>query len=121
MLLERFYDDKLAQASYLVGCPESGEALIIDPARDIAPYLRAAERHDFKIIGCAETHIHADFVSGSRELAHETGATMFVSGHGKGDLKYKFPDGDNLRYVCLEVYLCQCDHVLVGGVRVVVV
>ena len=59
MILRYFYDDKLAQASYLVGCAATGEALVIDPMRDIAPYVSAAQRQGLKITHVTETHIHA--------------------------------------------------------------
>ena len=90
MLLERFYDDKLAQASYLVGCAATGEALVIDPHRDVAQYVRAAEAEGLRITHVTETHIHADFVSGSRELAQRTGATLLLSAEGGSDWQYAF-------------------------------
>ena len=64
MLLKYFYDKKLAHASYLVGCQKTGEAILIDPDRNIEHYLKAAEREGMRIVGSAETHIHADYVSG---------------------------------------------------------
>ena len=76
MILRRFYDDKLAQASYLVGCAATGEALVVDPNRDPAPYLAAAAAEGLRITHVTETHIHADFVSGARELARATGARL---------------------------------------------
>jgi hydroxyacylglutathione hydrolase len=82
MLLKYFYDKALAQASYLLGDQQTGEALIIDPARDITPYLEAALEEKLTITQVAETHIHADFVSGSRELAARTGAYLFLSALG---------------------------------------
>ncbi|MDN4523333.1 rhodanese-like domain-containing protein [Fictibacillus fluitans] len=89
MLLKYFYDDKLAQASYLVACQGTGEAVIIDPMRDIDPYLQEAKKEGLKIVGSIETHIHADFVSGSRELAARTGAKLFLSDEGDQDWKYE--------------------------------
>ena len=62
MLLKRFYDPKLAQASYLVGCSATGEALIVDPNRDVAAYVQAADAEGFRVAHVTETHIHADFV-----------------------------------------------------------
>ncbi|MGH7635773.1 MAG: MBL fold metallo-hydrolase, partial [Gemmatimonadaceae bacterium] len=59
MLLQRFYDDALAQASYLVGCEQCGEALIVDPNRDVAQYVDAAAAHGMRISSVTETHIHA--------------------------------------------------------------
>lgn len=92
MLLKYFYDKALAHASYLVGCQKSGEALVIDPARDVTKYLEAAKAEDLRIVGTAETHIHADFVSGSRELADRVGAKLYLSDAGPKDWKYDFAD-----------------------------
>ncbi len=92
MLLKYFYDEILAQASYLVGCPKTGEAMVIDPARDAGAYLRAAEREGLRITHVTETHIHADFASGLRELAARAGVTAYVSDEGGPDWKYAFAD-----------------------------
>ena len=92
MFLKYFYDSALAHASYLVGCQRSGEALVIDPSRSIEPYLAAAESEGLRIVGSAETHIHADFVSGSRELADRVGAKLYLSDEGPADWKYQFAD-----------------------------
>lgn len=92
MLLERMYDEKLAQASYLVGCSATGEALVVDPNRDVEQYLRAAERSGLRITHVTETHIHADFVSGLRELAQRTGAAPYLSAEGGSDWSYAFAD-----------------------------
>ena len=90
MLIRRFYDDKLAQASYLVGCAATGEALVMDPNRDVDQYLRAAEAEGLRITQVTETHIHADFVSGARELADRAGAVLFLSAAGGPDWQYRF-------------------------------
>ena len=92
MLIKYFYDDRLAQASYMLGCSASGTAMVIDPSRDIRPYLAAAEENDMTIEYVTETHIHADYVSGTRELAYATGATMLLSGEGGPDWTYQHPD-----------------------------
>ena len=106
MLLRRFYDEKLAQASYLVGCSATGEALVVDPVRDAAQYVEAADREGLRITHVTETHIHADFASGSRELARLTGATLYLSDEGDENWKYAFAaeagavplkDGDSFR------------------------
>ncbi len=81
MLLRMIYDDSLAQAAYLIGCQKTGEAIIIDPERDVDRYIDAAKRAGLRVVACAETHIHADFVSGCRELA-EKGVKVYVSGEG---------------------------------------
>jgi len=96
MLLRYFYDEKLAQASYLVGCVATGEALVVDPARNVIPYLREAEKEGLRITHVTETHIHADFVSGSRELAAATGATIYLSDMGDANWKYAYADDPNV-------------------------
>jgi hydroxyacylglutathione hydrolase len=106
MLLKRFYDDKLAQASYLVGCAATGEALVVDANRDVEQYVAAAEGEGLRIGHVTETHIHADYVSGSRELAQRTGAQLYLSDEGDASWKYAFAaeagavllhDGDSFR------------------------
>lgn len=90
MYLKRFYDEKLAHASYLVGCQAKGEAIVIDAARDVSPYLEEAKAQGFRITAVTETHIHADYLSGSRQLAEQTGAKMYLSNEGDQDWKYQF-------------------------------
>src|SRR3954470_5013057 len=90
MLLRRFYDPKLAQASYLIGCRTTGEALILDPNREVERYLRAAAEEALRIGHVTETHIHADFVSGARELAHRTGAQLYLSDAGGSAWTYHY-------------------------------
>ena len=92
MLLKYFYDKSLAHASYMVGCQRTGEAIVIDPSRSIEQYLDAATAEGLRITGSAETHIHADFVSGSRELADQVGAKLYLSDEGPSDWKYQFAD-----------------------------
>src|SRR5215831_5478959 len=88
MILKRFYEDRIAQASFLLG--SAGEAVIIDPNRDVKRYLDAARAEGLRITAVTETHIHADFVSGARELARCTGATLCVSAEGGADWQYAF-------------------------------
>ena len=90
MLLERIYDEDLAQAGYLIGCQAKGEALVVDARRDVSQYLDLAAAHGMTITGVTETHIHADYLSGTRELAAATGAQMYVSGEGGKDWQYEF-------------------------------
>lgn len=90
MIFTRFYDEGLAQASYLVGCTAAGEALIVDPNRDLEQYVRGAAAHGLKITAVTETHIHADFVSGSRELAERTGARLYLSAEGGEEWRYLY-------------------------------
>ena len=90
MILKRFYDDKLAQASYLIGCAATGEALVVDANRDVGQYLEAAEAEGVRVTHVTETHIHADYVSGSRELAERAGARLYLSDEGGPDWTYRF-------------------------------
>lgn len=112
MLLRYFYDEKLAQAAYLVGCVKTGEALVVDPMRDITPYLQAAAKEGLRITHVTETHIHADFVSGSRELAAVTGATIYLSDMGTADWKYAYAHEPNV------ITVKDGDNWMVGNIRV---
>ena len=70
----QFYLGCLAHASYLIG--DGGECAIVDPQRDVDQYLDAARRRGLSIRYVIETHLHADFVSGHRELAARAGAEI---------------------------------------------
>lgn len=89
MFFKQFYDNHLSQASYLVGCQRTGEAIIIDPVRDLTKYMEVADSEGFKITQAAETHIHADFASGIRDVAARLNANIYVSGEGDDQLSYK--------------------------------
>jgi hydroxyacylglutathione hydrolase len=112
MIFKRLFDPKLAQASYLVGCPASGEALVVDPNRNIERYIQAAADEGLRIAHVTETHIHADFVSGARELAHRTAAQLYLSDAGGKDWRYEYAaeahatplrDGSAFRFGAIEV------------------
>jgi len=92
MFMRMVYDEKLAQAAYLIGCQASGEAVVIDPERDVDRYIKLAEDNGLKLTATAETHIHADFISGSRELAEQVGVHVYVSDEGDADWKYHWLD-----------------------------
>jgi hydroxyacylglutathione hydrolase len=111
MLLKYFYDEKLAHASYMVGCQATNEAVIVDPGRDVELYLREAEARGMRIVGAVETHIHADFVSGARELAERTGATLYLSDEGDANWKYHYLDKYSHRL------LRDGDCFMVGNIR----
>lgn len=89
MFFKQFYDNHLSQASYLVGCQRTGEAIVIDPVRDLTKYMEVADSEGFKITQAAETHIHADFASGIRDVQERLNANMYVSGEGDDQLSYK--------------------------------
>src|SRR5690606_5020410 len=90
MLLERVYDPDLAHASYLIGCQAEGSAIVIDPRRDVSVYLELAAKNSLRITHVTETHIHADYLSGARELAASTGAALHLSVEGGSDWRYRF-------------------------------
>lgn len=115
MLLKRFYHDGLAQASYLIGCQKRNEAVVIDATRDIDTYIAAAAAEKVRITHVTETHIHADYLSGSRELARATGAQLLLSGEGGEDWQYAFAKGDGAQL------LRDGDSFMVGNIRVDVV
>ena len=101
MYFKRIYDTDLAQASYVVGCQQNGTAIVIDPTRDAEQYLRLAEQEGLTITHVTETHIHADYLSGSRELAERAGAALLLSDEGGPDWSYTFDhqglrDGDTI-------------------------
>lgn len=85
-MFHRIFDDGLAQSSYVIACNRTGQAAIVDPRRDVDVYVEFARRSNLVIRYAIETHVHADFVSGARELA-ALGATV-VSGPGAG-LKFQ--------------------------------
>lgn len=91
LFFERVYDETLSQASYVVGNTETREAIVIDPKRDIDTYLNIAKTNNLNITHITETHIHADFLSGSRELRAATGAGLYLSDEGGKDWQYQFP------------------------------
>jgi len=102
----QYYLDCLSQASYLVGDPTTGEAVVVDPRRDVDEYLADAAANGLRIVGIINTHFHADFLSGHLELARETGAWI---GYGAG-AETEFPvrhlsDGEriSLGEVTLEI------------------
>jgi hydroxyacylglutathione hydrolase len=68
MLLRQIYDADLSQYAYIIGCEETRQVIVIDPERDVDRYLAIATGEGLKLNAVAETHIHADFVSGAREL-----------------------------------------------------
>ena len=94
MILKRFFDEGLAQASYLVAAETSDAAIIVDPNRDVEQYLEAADDEKRRITHVTETHIHADFVSGARELARRSGAQLLLSGEGGTDWQYRVASED---------------------------
>jgi glyoxylase-like metal-dependent hydrolase (beta-lactamase superfamily II)/rhodanese-related sulfurtransferase len=96
MEFEQFYLGCLAQASYLIG--SNGEAAIVDPRRDVDVYIEAAKARGLRIKHVIETHLHADFVSGHRELAEKTGAKIYFGEKARAKFSHvPVKDGDEIR------------------------
>ncbi|WP_341837842.1 rhodanese-like domain-containing protein [Chitinophaga pollutisoli] len=90
MYFQHIYDRGLAQGSYFIGCQKAGIAAVIDPKRDVDTYIQIAQEQKMKITHVMETHIHADFLSGARELSALTGADLYLSDEGGPDWQYEF-------------------------------
>lgn len=100
MYFKQFFDEKLAQYAYLIGCQATGEGLIIDPMRTIDQYINTAKNEKLTIVAAADTHIHADYVSGLREFA-ERGIKVFASDEGDDDWKYEWLKNSSYDYELL--------------------
>lgn len=100
MFLRQITDSALAQNAYLIGCQRTGEAIIVDPERDLDRYLQVAADNDLRITAVAETHIHADYLSGARELVERHGATAYLSEAGGPDWQFEWAKGNpNARFL----------------------
>jgi len=86
MYFEQFYLTCLAHASYMIG--SEGEAAVVDPQRDVDIYLKAADEQNLKIRHIFETHLHADFVSGHKELAARTGAKIYIGAQARAEFPH---------------------------------
>ncbi len=114
MLFRQIFDETLAQYAYLIGCQRTGEALLIDPERDIDRYVSLAEDEGLRITAVAETHIHADFLSGAREFAERFGTRVYLSDEGDADWKYEWVKKGEYDFVLLN----DGDTFDVGNIRV---
>jgi hydroxyacylglutathione hydrolase len=97
MYFEQFYLSCLAHASYMIG--SEGQAVVVDPQRDVDIYLEEAAKQGLRIAHVIETHLHADFVSGHRELAARTGATIWVGAAAGAKFPHRAAlEGDEIRF-----------------------
>ncbi len=94
MFLRQITDPSLAQNAYLIGCQRTGEAIIVDPERDVDRYLKIATENNFKITASADTHIHADYLSGVRELVEHHDVTAYLSVEGGSDWQFEWAEGN---------------------------
>lgn len=112
MYLQQISDRKLAQHAYLLGCETSKQAIIIDPERDIDRYFTAAAGMGLELVAAAETHIHADYLSGLRECG-EAGLRLYASKTGDAEWQYDWLKNSSYQYELLT----DGDEIPVGSVR----
>jgi hydroxyacylglutathione hydrolase len=113
MYFKQFFDEKLAQYAYLVGCQANGTAVIIDPMRDIDQYIDAAAKEKLTITAAADTHIHADYISGLREFA-ERGVKVYASDEGDKDWKYEWLKNSDYDYE----FMTDGDEFKIGNITI---
>lgn len=109
MFFERIEVTGLSHYSYAISCPADGRMIVVDPKRDVDDYIVLAQQSGMRIAHVLETHIHADFASGARELAERTGATLHESGY---DSREQF----EIRFAHHDIF--DGDSIEVGSVRV---
>ena len=98
MVFETVFTEGVAHLSYLIGDKATGKAAVIDPRRDVEVYLELARKHSLTITHVLETHIHADFVSGTRELCDRTGTAKAVPvGRGRGEVRVRLREAPRRR------------------------
>ncbi|NBC26148.1 MAG: MBL fold metallo-hydrolase [Bacteroidetes bacterium] len=100
MYFKQFFDEKLAQYAYMIGCQANGTAVVIDPMRDIDQYIDHAAKQNLTIVAAADTHIHADYISGLREFA-DRGVKVYASDEGDKDWKYEWLKSSDYDYQLL--------------------
>lgn len=113
MYFRQIFDQKLAQYSYLIGCQATGEAVVVDPMRDIDTYCDIAAQEGLRIVAAADTHIHADYLSGLRELAERPGVTAYASGEGGGDWQFEWLKGSGYAHRIL----MHGEQFMIGNIR----
>lgn len=119
MFFKQFYLGCLAHASYLIG--SDGEAAVVDPQRDVEQYLQEAEAQGLRIRYVIETHLHADFVSGHRELAARTGAQIVFGARAGAEFEhYKAKDGDVLKLGSIALRILETPGHTPEGISIVV-
>jgi hydroxyacylglutathione hydrolase len=96
-MFQRHFDEGLAQASFLIGCPRTKDAIVIDPRRDVDVYVEAARAGGFRIAYSIETHVHADFACGSNELAAIGAKTICGPGSNLQYPSHEVTDGERLQ------------------------
>jgi hydroxyacylglutathione hydrolase len=114
MFFRQIFDAELAQYAYIVGCQRTGEALVIDPERDIDRYVKIAAEEGLRIVAATETHIHADFLSGLREFGEQHGVKLYVSDEGDADWKYNWAKDSEYDVQ----FLHDNDEFMIGNIKI---
>ena len=107
MFFQQFKVEELGCLSYLIGCPASGEAVVVDPKRDYEDYIQTAEENGLKITAVIDTHVHADHVSGALELSRRTGARIYTGNEPEIEYEHAvLKEGDKLQFgnALLEIF-----------------
>ncbi|MEX0681191.1 MAG: MBL fold metallo-hydrolase [Balneolales bacterium] len=112
MYFKQIFEPRLAQYSYVIGCQKSGEAVVLDPMRDVQQYTDIANSEGLTITAAADTHIHADYISGLREFA-DRGVKVYASDEGDADWKYEWLIGSNYNHRLLK----DGDTFMVGNIE----
>src|SRR5688500_19750422 len=94
--VEPFVDTGLGNSAYLIGSHDTKKGILIDPLRDVDRYLHAASERGITLTHVLDTHLHADFISGNREIAHQTGAVIGASAESKLGFYNKLITGENV-------------------------
>ena len=114
MFFRQIFDPELAQYAYVIGCQRTGEAIVIDPERDIDRYVEIASEEGLRIVAATETHIHADFLSGLREFAEQHDVKLYVSDGGDENWKYNWAKDSEY-----DVHFLQDnDEFMIGNIRI---
>jgi hydroxyacylglutathione hydrolase len=87
--IEAFVDKGLGNSAYLIGSHDTKKGILVDPLRDVDQYIHAASERGLQLTHVLDTHLHADFVSGNRELAHQTGAVIGASAEASLDFEHQ--------------------------------
>jgi hydroxyacylglutathione hydrolase len=114
VFFRQIVDAGLSQYAYLIGCQRTGDALLVDPERDIDRYDRVARDEGFRITTVAETHIHADFLSGAREYAGRDDVRIVLSKAGPPEWQYGWVGTGHAAYLLVG----HGDRFRVGGIEI---
>lgn len=97
MILTQYYLSCLSHGSYLIGDEKTGQAIVVDPRRDVSEYLADAKAKNLDIVGVINTHVHADFVAGHLELAEATGAWIGYGAKAQAEFEIRsLHQGDHI-------------------------